>query len=69
MTYQVLVLDGSFNLPQPLVNVARTAIEALAAAQEVRAILGRGVVLKGRDLPADTIVVIVGEDLKAKDLQ
>ena len=43
--------------------------EALAAAEDVRAILGRGVVLKGRDLPDDTIVVIVGKDLKAKDLQ
>jgi hypothetical protein len=42
---------------------------ALAAAEEVRAILGRGVVLKGRDLPDDTIVVIVGKDLKVKDLQ
>ena len=43
--------------------------KALAAAEDVRAILGRGVVLKGRDLPDDTIVVIVGKDLKAKDLQ
>jgi hypothetical protein len=42
---------------------------ALGTAEDVRAILGRGVVLKGRDLPADTVVVIIGKDLKAKDLQ
>ncbi len=38
-------------------------------AEEVRAILGRGVVLSGQDLPATTLVVIIGADLKAKDLQ
>jgi hypothetical protein len=43
--------------------------EALALAEDVRAILGRGVVLSGKDLPATTLVVIVGADLKAKDLQ
>jgi hypothetical protein len=48
--------------------------DALQVAQEVRAILGRGVVLDGADLPADTVVVIVGADTKltepkAKDRQ
>ena len=48
--------------------------DALQVAQEVRAILGRGVVLDGADLPADTVVVIVGADTKlteptAKDQQ
>lgn len=46
--------------------------DALPVAQEVRAILGRGVVLDGSDLPPDTVVVIVGGDtkldqVKAKD--
>jgi hypothetical protein len=43
--------------------------QALALAEDVRAILARGVVLSGKDLPATTLVVIVGADLKAKDLQ
>jgi hypothetical protein len=42
---------------------------ALAVAQDVRAILGRGVVLDGADLPSDQVVVIVGADVKLKDLQ
>jgi hypothetical protein len=43
--------------------------DALRAAQDVRAILGRGVVLDGNELGPATIVVIVGRDLTAKDLQ
>ena len=43
--------------------------QALGVAEEVRAILGRGVVLSGQNLPATTLVVIIGSDLKAKDLQ
>jgi hypothetical protein len=39
---------------------------ALPVAQEVRAILGKGVVLNGQDVPARTIVVIVGRDLSPK---
>ena len=43
--------------------------DALGVAQDVRAILGRGVVLSGQELAKDMVVVIVGRDLKAKDLQ
>jgi hypothetical protein len=50
-----------------------TQIQASAAslgvAREIRAILGRGVVLSGAQLPPDTIIVVVGSDLQAKDLQ
>ena len=77
---RLAVLD--VNLP-PVVNAdtfdyRQTRIlagkDALPVAQEVRAILGRGVVLDGADLPADTVVVIVGADIKlteptAKDQQ
>lgn len=42
---------------------------SLQMAREVRAILGRGVVLRGDQLPPDTIIVVVGSDLQAKDLQ
>ena len=42
---------------------------ALAVAQDVRAILGRGVVLDGAGLPSDQVVVIVGGDVKLKDLE
>ena len=65
---QLAVLD--VNLP-PVVNAdsfdyRQTRIlagrDALQVAQEVRAILGRGVVLDASDLPADSIVVIVGAD-------
>ena len=39
-------------------------------AEDVRAILGRGVVLDGGDqVGPTTVVVIVGKDLTAKDLQ
>lgn len=43
--------------------------QALALAEDVRAILARGVVLSGKQLPAATLVVIIGADLQAKDLQ
>ncbi len=43
--------------------------QAFGVANQVRGILGRGVVLTGSGLPATTVVVIVGKDLKAKDLQ
>jgi hypothetical protein len=33
-------------------------------ARSIRAILGRGVVLDGSDLPKDTIRVIVGDDFQ-----
>jgi peptidoglycan hydrolase-like protein with peptidoglycan-binding domain len=43
--------------------------KAFGVANQVRGILGRGVVLMGSGLPDNAIVVIVGKDLKAKDLQ
>ena len=67
---QLAVLD--VNLP-PVVNAdnfdyAQTRIlagrNALQVAEEVRAILGRGVVLDSSDLPADAVVVVVGADTK-----
>ena len=65
------------NLPSPAnaesFNYKHTQIiagsQAFGVAEDVRAILGRGVVLRGQSLPATTLVVIVGSDLKAKDLQ
>jgi len=42
---------------------------AFGVATQVRAILGHGVVLAGSGLPATTVVVIVGKDITAKDLQ
>jgi hypothetical protein len=39
--------------------------DTLAVARDIRAILGRGVVLDGADLPSATIVVIVGDDIRA----
>jgi LytR cell envelope-related transcriptional attenuator len=41
---------------------------ALRVAEDVRAILGRGVVLEGSDLPPDTVMVVVGRDLKVANL-
>ena len=38
--------------------------QALPVAEDIRAILGRGVVLDGADVPPDTVVVIVGSDAK-----
>jgi hypothetical protein len=43
--------------------------DALEVARDVRAILGRGVILGGTNIPADTVIVIVGHDLKTKDLK
>jgi len=40
--------------------------QALPVAEDIRAILGRGVVLDGADVPPDTVVVIVGADTKLK---
>jgi hypothetical protein len=40
--------------------------QALPVAQDIRAILGRGVVLDGADVPSDTVVVIVGADATLK---
>jgi hypothetical protein len=72
---KLAVLDAQ--LPSPAnaedFDYKRTQIlagsKALALAEDVRAILARGVVLSGQDLPATTLVVIIGADLKAKDLQ
>jgi hypothetical protein len=60
------------NLPAPLnadsFDYAQTQIMAgsdtLPVARDIRAILGRGVVLAGSDLPKDTIRVIVGDDFQ-----
>ncbi len=43
--------------------------KAFGVATQVRAILGHGVVLTGSGLPATTVIVIVGKDITAKDLQ
>jgi hypothetical protein len=43
--------------------------QALPVAEDVRAILGRGVVLDGADVPPDTVVVIVGADSKLKHIE
>jgi hypothetical protein len=61
------------NLPKPLnadsFAYKQTQIMAgadtLPVARDIRAILGRGVVLDGPDLPEGTIQVIVGDDFKA----
>ncbi len=61
------------NLPAPLnadsFSYERTQIlagpETLPVAREVRAILGRGVVLDGAELPPATVEVILGADFKA----
>jgi len=54
-------------------NYADTQIlagaRAFGLANEVRGILGHGVVLTGSGLPDTTVVVIVGKDLNARDLQ
>jgi hypothetical protein len=61
------------NLPRPLnadsFSYKQTQIlagpETLTVARDIRAILGRGVVLDGPDLPEGTVEVIVGDDFKA----
>jgi hypothetical protein len=60
------------NLPAPLnadsFDYRQTQIlagpDTLPMARDIRAILGRGVVLDGSDLPKDTIRVIVGDDFQ-----
>ena len=42
---------------------------AVSLGEDIRAILGHGVVLNGASLSATTIVVIIGKDISAKDLQ
>ena len=72
---RLAVLD--VNLPSPsnaeAFDYKQTQIlagsQALGVAEDVRAILGRGVVLSGQNLPATTLVVIIGSDLKVKDFQ
>jgi hypothetical protein len=51
----------SFSYPQTRILAGRNALQV---AEEVRAILGRGVVLDSSALPADSVVVIVGADTK-----
>jgi hypothetical protein len=61
------------NLPKPLnadsFSYKQTQIMAgadtLPVARDIRAILGRGVVLDGPELPDGTVQVIVGDDFKA----
>ena len=61
------------NLPAPLnadsFSYRQTQIVAgpdtLAVARDIRAILGRGVVLDGPNLPKATVQVIVGDDFHA----
>ena len=61
------------NLPKPLnadsfsykQTQIRAGSETLAVARDIRAILGRGVVLDDPDLPEGTVEVIVGDDFKA----
>jgi hypothetical protein len=65
------------NLPEPInadtFDYRQTQIlpgsKALAVAEDIRAILGRGVVLDGADVPPDTVVVIVGADTKLPDTE
>jgi hypothetical protein len=73
---RLAVLD--VNLPTPgnatSFDYSETQIlagsDALAVAQDIRAILGHGVVLAGGDkVPPATVVVIVGKDLRTKDLR
>ena len=69
---QLAILD--VNLPLPAnadtFDYRQTQIlpgsRALPVAEDIRAILGRGVVLDGADVPPDTVVVIVGADAKLK---
>ena len=57
---------GSFNYADTQILAGA---KAFGLANQVRGILGHGVVLTGSGLPDATVVVIVGKDLKAKDLQ
>ena len=73
-----LLLAGlDVNLPSPTnadsFDYKQTQIlagkSALQVAQDIRAILGRGVVLNGAQLPPTTVMVILGSDVKAADLE
>ena len=72
---QLAILD--VNLPAPTnadtFDYRQTQIlagsRALPVAEDIRAILGRGVVLDGADVPPDTVVVIVGADAKLKSTE
>jgi hypothetical protein len=72
---RLAVLD--VNLPAPAnadsFDYRQTEIlagsDALRVAEDIRAVLGRGVVLDGGDLPADTVMVVVGRDLHAEDVE
>lgn len=72
---RLAILD--VNLPQPRnadsFDYRRTQIyagsDAYGVAGDVRAILRRGAVLRGADLPPTGIVVIVGKDLKPSELR
>jgi hypothetical protein len=46
----------------------RAGADATQVAEQIRAILGRGVVLADPKLPANTVTVIIGSDLNLKDL-
>jgi len=69
---RLAILD--VNLPTPVnadtFDYRQTQIlpgsRALPVATDIRAILGRGVVLDGAKVPPDTVVVIVGADTKLK---
>ena len=61
------------NLPEPLnadsFSYSQTEIlsgpDTLQVARDIRAILGRGVVLEGKNLPKGTVQVIVGDDFRS----
>jgi hypothetical protein len=57
---------SSFNYKETQI-IAGSSAATVAA--DIHAILGHGVILSGRDLPPNTVVVIVGKDIKPKDLQ
>jgi hypothetical protein len=72
-----LLAGMDVNLPAPTnadsFDYKRTEIlagrSAVQVAQDIRAILGRGVVLSGSQLPATTVVVILGHDITTSDLE
>ena len=72
---QLAILD--VNLPAPTnadtFDYRQTQIlagsRALPVAEDIRAILGRGVVLDGADVPPDTVVVIVGADTELEPIK
>jgi hypothetical protein len=46
-----------------------TGSRAVGLGEDIRAILGHGVILNGASLSATTVVVVIGRDISAKDLQ